>query len=343
MSSVGNKRFFESCNIVKGNRSFESAGSLLKGRSRREEALTSKLEIENPKPGINQSLVTSSPTNSSAFTLIEMLVVIAILGLIAGLAVPALKNLGKSDATVSAARQLLDDIGRARQMAISQRTTVYMVFVPTNFWCTPGTITLNMTWWNALSPAQRTAATNLCDNQLTGYIFIGKGTVGDQPGRQNWHYLSSWQNLPQGTFIAPQKFGTPKNSTPPIFPVSPVINILNNPNTPFKIYGFITNAVPFPVETNSTNPALFLLMPCLIFDSFGHLVDQSRQILSQHEYIPLAQGSVYPAMDGNTKTYQLSSPSVTEIPAGNSTNISANIIDIDPLTGRAVLQYYKIQ
>ena len=70
----------------------------------------------------------------SGFTLTELLVVIAILGILAGLAVPALKNLGKSEANVSAARQLLDDVGRARQLALSQRTTVYMVFVPMNFW-----------------------------------------------------------------------------------------------------------------------------------------------------------------------------------------------------------------
>ena len=68
-----------------------------------------------------------------AFTLIELLVVISIMGLLAALAVPALKNLGKSNIQTSAARQLLDDVGRARQLAISQHTTVYMVFVPTNF------------------------------------------------------------------------------------------------------------------------------------------------------------------------------------------------------------------
>ena len=60
--------------------------------------------------------------------------VISILGILAALVVPALKNFGHSDATISASRQLLDDVARARQLAISQRTTVYMVFVPTNFW-----------------------------------------------------------------------------------------------------------------------------------------------------------------------------------------------------------------
>ena len=74
---------------------------------------------------------------TSAFTLIELLVVITILGILAGLAVPALKNISKSDANTSAARQMLDDIGRARQMAISRHTTVYLVLVPTNFFNLP--------------------------------------------------------------------------------------------------------------------------------------------------------------------------------------------------------------
>ena len=266
-----------------------------------------------------------------AFTLIELLVVIAILGILAGLAVPAFKALGKSDATVSASRQLLDDVGRARQMAMAQRTTVYMVFVPASFWTIPPGGVPAGAWWMSLNSFAQTAVTNLCDEQLTGYTFMSHGTVGDQPGNHQWHYLAPWQSLPDGTFIATNKFNPPNQPNPA------AVATLNN-NATFNIYGFITNAVPFPLETNST-----VILPCIIFDSFGHLVDQNGNIFSRHEYIPLARGSAAPAVNPGTKTYQLAAPSVTEIPAGNSTNAAANIVDIDPLTGRAVLQFFKIQ
>ena len=280
----------------------------------------------------------------NAFTLIELLVVIAILGILAGLAVPALKNLGKSQAQVSAARQLLDDVGRARQLALANRTTVYMVFVPTNFWKpVTGIGPMNLPWFNALTPAVQAVATNMCDQQLAGYNFIAYGAVGDQPGRHQWHYLASWQTLPEGTFIPLQKFYQPP------YPFAPPFTI-NDPITgkSFPIYGFATtNNIPFPTETNTVPPAptrnYLPYLPYIAFNYLGQLVSEVDTSGNYHDaYIPLAHGSVLDAADAN-KALQFAPPAVHETPPGNSTNLAYNIVHVDALTGRAVLELHKIQ
>ncbi|MGA2786445.1 MAG: prepilin-type N-terminal cleavage/methylation domain-containing protein [Verrucomicrobiota bacterium] len=288
----------------------------------------------------------------SAFTLAELLVVIAIIGIMAGLAVPVLKNFAKSDATISASRQLLDGVARARQLAISQRTTVYMVFVPTNFWVDssgnfPG---LAGTWWGSLAPTLQTAATNLADRQLSGYNFLAHGALGDQPGQHLWHYLDRWQSLPDGTFIALAKFTTAPGTS------YPINDIINPANPPWQIYGFhVTNNIPFPTEqgTNASPDqsriTVGIWLPYIAFNYLGQLTVDGQTLAPLDEYIPLAKGSIIPAADPGTKAPVLPgakpgspppTPSVAESPPGNSTN-TYNIVHIDRLTGRAVLEYQK--
>src|ERR1022692_3794453 len=74
----------------------------------------------------------SALRTSLAFTLLELLTVIAIMGILAAIALPSLRSL-KPNAKVAGTRQLLDAVIRARQLALSQRTTGYMAFLPPNF------------------------------------------------------------------------------------------------------------------------------------------------------------------------------------------------------------------
>jgi len=261
-----------------------------------------------------------------AFSLIELLVVIAIMGIMAALAVPALKNFGHADAMIAATQQMLNDVARARQLAISQRTTVYMVFVPTNF-------------WGNLPPAQSAllATTNLCDKQLTGYTFAAYGALGDQPGQHQWHFLAPWQSLPDGTYIAPWKFYQP--TTPFIF------KDLINPAKTFSINPFdYTNGIPFPTETNLPPAGAALYLPYIAFNYLGQLVSSGKDddFAGNGQDIPLARGIVAPASDPATKAFLLNAATVSETPPGNSTN-TYNVIHIDPLTGRATLQEPKLQ
>ena len=304
-----------------------------------------KFQVANrtPPAGKARNLQPATCNLGFGFTLIELLVVISIMGLLAALTVPALKSLGKSNIQTSASRQLLDDIGRARQLAISQHTTVYMVFVPTNFFSTPFLNGLNNLLPAADSLAALRTMSNVLDKQLSGYNFVSLGKVGDQPGQHAWHYLANWKSLPEGTFIAAAKFLPQDYAAPmqiPIWQQQDYAGQIDNWRNPrLQVYGFATNALPFPTALSP-----LVMMPNLAFDSRGRLISEFDGINYHHAYIPLAQGSVGYGMNVNKQPLPtvVQPNDITETPRGNSTSISYNVIDVEPLTGRSKLLLHHI-
>ena len=279
----------------------------------------------------------------AAFTLIELLVVIGIIGLLAGLVGPTLTGFRQGDAMLAATRTMLDGVARARQLAISQHTTVYMVFVPPSFWAdtafstslSPFTPTPNLT------QADLVAATNLVEKEFTGFTFVTLRTLADQPGQGTPHYLSGWQSLPDKAFIATNKF---RYSQFPAF----YYTIFTSGVTGYDIYGFnVTTNVPFPRESTKAYTAArpYPSLPYIAFNYLGQLTTEalSPSPLQLDEYIPLAHGSVSVAHDSVTKKPIFNPPDAKEDPAGNSTNTAYNVIHIDWLTGRARAERQKVK
>jgi uncharacterized protein (TIGR02596 family) len=64
----------------------------------------------------------------SAFSLVELLIVVAIIGIIAGFGVPAVQGVLRGSALTQASSQLTDNLGLARQHAISRNRTVEVRF-----------------------------------------------------------------------------------------------------------------------------------------------------------------------------------------------------------------------
>lgn len=254
-----------------------------------------------------------------AFTLLELLVVIAIIGILAAVAAPTLNTL-KPDVMAAASQQLLGDLGRARQLAMANRTTVYMVFVPTNYYVPGGP-------YSRLTPEEQAKADKLLDKQLIGYNFVTLRSLGDQPGRPTPRYLSTWRTLPEGAMISPYKF-LPR--TPGLQPLR-ITNFTGQSSFEvFDAFPFAaTNNIPFPSEQAAVSGgAPYAELPHIAFNYMGQLVS------GKDEVIPLARGSVLSGRD-SAKRPVPRPPSVLENPPGNSTNSSFNLLYVDWLTGRA--------
>jgi len=272
------------------------------------------------------------------FTLLELLTVIAIIGILAAIIGPSLGNF-KPNVTAAAVQQLLTDIGRARQLAISKHTTVYMVFLPTGFMNDPAYKSLqsgaNSVYWARGLP--------LLDKQMTGYNFISLRNIGDQPGQHTVRYWSSWLTLPEGTFIPIEKFAAAPNQSFGIY-----TNKIGVPGVGLyaNVYGFSTNVnIPFPSEQTPPRAGNrpWTSLPYIAFNYLGQL-GEGETVWSRDEMIPLAKGSVvYPRDPATHTNIPPALPQALEVPRGNSTTNSFNLIYIDRLTGRTHVKRQEVR
>jgi prepilin-type N-terminal cleavage/methylation domain-containing protein len=211
-----------------------------------------------------------------AFTLIEMLVVLGIIGILAAMTLPSFKNSKKGNVTESAMRQLADDFAIARLKAMSSRGKVYVVFAP-DLAFFYGTNPLPTVISDYLTT--NAAANNLVGGQLTAYALYSPRSVGEQPGQRTPRYLSEWHSLPDGAFIPAAAF--------------------QNPQLFHNVYGAWTNSPVYDgillddtyVMTNTVP------LPFIAFDEAGKLWQRGANIV-----LPILEGGVQHPKDNSGNT-----------------------------------------
>lgn len=264
------------------------------------------------RPPIPMFPAWSPRTRGSGFTLIELLVVMAIMAVLAALSFKVLRGRDDARNMDAGVSQLRDDLNYARQAAVRNRSTVAMVFLPREV--------LSLTGGDAEEISQ---VRRLQDGLYTHYALLTFRQPGDQPGRSRSRYLTEWRPLPDGVFIATNKFVQPFEGVAP----------------------FRWSPVPFPFGHST-----LVRLPCVAFNSEGRLVQLDNSGLGtggpllEDVVIPLARGVVRILRDPATGSVLPQSLEVREVPAGNSsTNSAYNHIVVDRLTGRARIERPELQ
>ncbi|NBV20833.1 MAG: type II secretion system protein [Proteobacteria bacterium] len=227
-----------------------------------------------------------------AFTLIEMLVVLGIIGMLAAMTLPSINNSRKGNISESVTRQLMDDLANARLKAMSLRTKVYVVFAP------------DLNWFGALNANQTAmlttnlAANTIAGGQLTTYALFSPRVVGEQPGQNTPRYLSDWRSLPSGSFIPASLFREPG-----VFH-----NVAGSPQAAF-------------IPADDSQGALAMNLPFIGFDEQGRLFGRNTNIA-----ISIIEGSIMHPQDATGQTNQVvNTDEVETSPPVNSGQIVGGI------------------
>lgn len=114
--------------------------------------------------------------NRRAFTLIEMLTVIAIAAIMMTLGVVAYTRLSKGTKLQTAASNLVNTMEMARQYAITQRVTTFVIF--------------------PLDPTKPT--TNFAPPYVSYAVVVSSGNSDEGSYNTNSSYLTQWKRLPEG-------------------------------------------------------------------------------------------------------------------------------------------------
>ena len=248
------------------------------------------------------------------FTLVEMVVVVAIAIALMAIMLPTLKGLRGSKQSFAATTQFIGDLSTARLMAMNKGSPVYVVFMP-------------LASTNGLTAGQLLSFLSYFEDpqggnprlggQLVSYAFYAEYVLGDSLGSLSRRWLSDWKQLPEGAF----------------FP-SEMLDELREKN---KIYtGVPWFSVPHLGNNDTVDPGFELILPYIGFDKRGSLIGVEELHPYLGAIIRLVEGGVLPPeKDPSTGEYLWDD--ATGFNADEPLNIerAENYVLINFQTGRA--------
>ena len=135
----------------------------------------------------------------SAFTLIELMAVIAVIGLMVVVSIPAMRGMSGSNQLANAGRQFNNALMAARQEAITQNAYV-RVMVAYDETIRGGSLTDDQKGMNC------SAYAIMWQPPLTGWQAGASSAQPNLPlGQNTWRYIKAWQSLPKGVVFDPAK------------------------------------------------------------------------------------------------------------------------------------------
>ncbi len=257
-----------------------------------------------------------------AFTLVELLVTVALIAAFMAILLPAVKGLKGGSLSLSATTQLMADLHNARHMAIKSGSPVYVVFFPKWKQFTAANIGTPLELLIVNYMTNVPTANRLLASQLTAYAFYATAALGDQPGQESRHFVSDWKLLPEGSHMPATLFDLSEGRMP--WARFPFLDNETQNNPDFKETDLLLKWPTKPA------PGLCLWLPYIGFDGKGRLVGMDSKLLTETTLTVAEGGVLPPPLDANGM-YEMKDTDEKETTIGSSTH---NRLKISSLTGR---------
>ena len=233
-----------------------------------------------------------------AFTLVEMLAVIAVMLIVLRLTLPSLDGLLGSDAEGMARTQLIGDLNKARSMALERGGAVQLVFMPLYDDILPRN-NAKTSYFSSNPDANR-----LLGSQLIGYALYSESQPGDQPGKPSPKWLTDWKFLPSGYFLSSQ-------------------DLYASCPSRVRVRNLANNSPYFNGE---------LELPAIAYNSRGQLKGAGLKGV----YLSVIMGGVFPPVKDQNGNYSVTSADPPD--QSSIINLERYWLRVGAVTGRAVVE-----